>query len=525
MRKINIRALLTGMTGRRLVLLSTAITTVFYNLFFFAFITENVAILTVGGALIFISASTVIFLFNLCLFSFLMIFGLFIFKLFGVLITIINSVAIYYMANFNVILDRSMMENIFNSRFSEASELITLKLFVYILVFGILPSYILCRIKATQVDRKKVLVTAFFISGFSILFLYLNSSSWLWIDKYAKILGGKVLPWSYLINSVRHYSALNLSVEDQKNLPNGSFADNKKMIFVLIIGETARSNNFSLYGYSKKTNPLLESKPNVFALNNAKSCTTYTTGSLACMLSASEDIGDIEALPTYLTRHGADVIWRTNNWGEPPIKVSRYVDATELRKSCTGDKCKSDEVLLNNLSEVIYSSEKNKILIVLHTKGSHGPSYYSRYPKAFEKFTPICRFEDISKCSQQELINAYDNTIVYTDYFISRTIDVLNSIPETQSMLMYLSDHGESLGEHGLYLHGTPYMIAPDFQKDIPFIFWLSDKFIQSRKIDTTAFNQSGNYDQFNVFHSVLGAFEFKSEAYEPKKDILFNNF
>ena len=284
MRKINIRALLTGMTGRRLVLLSTAITTVFYNLFFFAFITENVAILTVGGALIFISASTVIFLFNLCLFSFLMIFGLFIFKLFGVLITIINSVAIYYMANFNVILDRSMMENIFNSRFSEASELITLKLFVYILVFGILPSYILCRIKATQVDRKKVLVTAFFISGFSILFLYLNSSSWLWIDKYAKILGGKVLPWSYLINSVRHYSALNLSVEDQKNLPNGSFADNKKMIFVLIIGETARSNNFSLYGYSKKTNPLLESKPNVLALNNAKSCTTYTTGSLACIL-------------------------------------------------------------------------------------------------------------------------------------------------------------------------------------------------------------------------------------------------
>ena len=519
--KISDTALIKRMTERKLILLSTFITSVFYNIAFFTFIAENVSIWTWGGFLIFLSASTIVFLFNLWLFSFLMMFGLPIFKLVGVLITLINAIAIHYMTNFNVILDRSMMGNIFNTRFSEASELITLKLFLYLLLLGVLPSYILCKVKAKKTGRINVFATTFAISAFSVMFLYLNSSSWLWIDKYAKILGGKILPWSYMINSVRYYSAISVSIEDQEKLSDGEFSDNQKMIFILIIGETARAKNFSLYGYNRITNPLLESKRNVLALNNAKSCTTYTTGSLACILSANEAIGNTEVLPTYLTRHGANVLWRTNNWGEPPIKVSSYVDATELANSCTNGKCESDEILLSNLSNAIHSSEKNKILIVLHTKGSHGPSYYSRYPEGFETFTPVCKYEDISKCTQQELVNAYDNTIIYTDYFISKTIEVLESIPDTQSMMMYISDHGESLGEHGLYLHGTPYTIAPDVQKNIPFIVWMSDKFIHKRNIDTSTFIQSQTYDQFNVFHSVLGAFEFKSEAYDSTKDIL----
>ena len=209
--KISDTALIKRMTERKLILLSTFITSVFYNIAFFTFIAENVSIWTWGGFLIFLSASTIVFLFNLWLFSFLMMFGLPIFKLVGVLITLINAIAIHYMTNFNVILDRSMMGNIFNTRFSEASELITLKLFLYLLLLGVLPSYILCKVKAKKTGRINVFATTFAISAFSVMFLYLNSSSWLWIDKYAKILGGKILPWSYMINSVRYYSAISVS--------------------------------------------------------------------------------------------------------------------------------------------------------------------------------------------------------------------------------------------------------------------------------------------------------------------------
>ena len=293
------------------------------------------------------------------------------------------------------------------------------------------------------------------------------------------------------------------------------------MHFVLVIGETARLDNFSLYGYPKNTNPQLQQLSNLLVLKNTKSCTTYTTGSLACILSHSESISNTESLPTYLARNGAEVIWRSNNWGEPAIKVSSYIDASVLRPSCVGDGCNLDEVLLTNLLSVINSSSQQKIFIVLHTKGSHGPSYYKRYTKTFEQFLPVCKFEEISKCSQKELINAYDNTILYTDHFLTSVVKTLEQLNETSTAMMYISDHGESLGENGLYLHGTPYAFAPDYQKDIPFIMWMSDTFIANKNVDINSIKQSSKHTQFNVFHTVLGAIELESPIYNKNLDIL----
>lgn len=174
-------------------------------------------------------------------------------------------------------------------------------------------------------------------------------------------------------------------------------------------------------------------------------------------------------------------------------------------------------MLLSHLREEIEASDSNKIFLVLHTNGCHGPAYSTKYPKEFKKFTPICESVELDKCSSEELINAYDNTVVYTDYFLSEPLKTLKNIPVT---MIYASDHGESLGEYGLYLHGTPYSIAPDYQKDIPFIVWMSDSFKELKGLNQSSLQQNGSYSHSNVFHSVLGALGISTSVYKKEFDI-----
>ena len=160
------------------------------------------------------------------------------------------------------------------------------------------------------------------------------------------------------------------------------------------------------------------------------------------------------------------------------MKVQSYERAPALRQGCTGEGCNHDEVLLNGLSDRIRSSEAQNVFVVLHQRGSHGPSYHAEYPKRFELFKPVCESVELDRCSDEELTNAYDDTILYTDYVLGEVIHVLENLVNTSAVMMYISDHGESLGEYGLYLHGTPFSIAPDAQKQIPFIVWMSSAFI-----------------------------------------------
>ncbi len=495
-----------------------------YNLVLLEYVNQNTNVWSTSGIGILLSTVVIVFIFSYTIFSLLAFISPTVLKIFLVIITVLNASAIYYMSNYQVVLDRTMMGNIFNTRYSESIELLTVSLVFPIIMLGLMPACFVALIKIKQVDRVKILGNASIALVISGAFLYTNSTSWLWIDKHASVLGGKILPWSYIINSGRYYSSINRTTDGQKALPDGHFLNNNKTVFVLVIGETARAANFSLYGYSKLTNPKLAEQSNLLVLNNTKSCTTYTTGSLACILAPSDQYLDFEALPTYLARHGVDVQWRTNNWGEPPIKATSYTEAVELRADCVGEGCKLDEVLLTNLINAIDSSDKQKIFVVLHTKGSHGPSYYSRYTKEFNQFTPVCRDEEISKCSPEELINAYDNTLLYTDHFLTTLIMELQTLAKTSSAMMYISDHGESLGEHGLYLHGTPYSFAPDYQKDIPFLFWASDTFLDTRNLKLKNLNQANSHNQFNVFHTVLGALSLESSIYDSTLDVLYNS-
>jgi lipid A ethanolaminephosphotransferase len=182
-------------------------------------------------------------------------------------------------------------------------------------------------------------------------------------------------------------------------------------------------------------------------------------------------------------------------------------------QNCKGEMCDYDEKLLNGLKEQIEGSRNNKILVVLHTSTSHGPTYSTKYPPGFEKFKPVCNSVELSKCTSEELVNAYDNTIVYTDYLLSRVIETLKQIPDYNSAMLFVSDHGESLGEKNLYMHGMPISLAPQEQYDIPFLVWLSDNNPQQLKpiIEAT---------QGHVFHSVLNFLGVETPIYKEELNI-----
>ncbi len=219
-----------------------------------------------------------------------------------------------------------------------------------------------------------------------------------------------------------------------------------------------------------------------------------------------------EILPNYLYRNDVDVIWRTSNWGEPPVHIKEYETNDQLATNCKGEGCAYDEVLLTGLKERISSSKKDKIFVVLHTSTSHGPTYSKKYPAQFELFKPVCNSVELGNCSKEELINAYDNTVVYTDYILHNLIEDLKQLKEYNSAMLFVSDHGESLGENNLYMHGLPMSIAPKEQYEIPFIVWVSDHSKQLKPNKTLTQN--------HVFHSVLKFLDMKSPIYDENMDI-----
>ena len=508
----------------KFILAATLANIILYHIPLLSFALNNLDYLSVTGVQTLFTLIVVVFLLSSLGLTLIYMVSHHLIKPFCALVAIVNSFALYFVVNYQIVLDRSMMGNILNTNISEAVDLFHPRLLVYVFLFGLMPCLFLLSVGIQRSRRSQLLFYQSIVVFISIGWIYFSSSSWLWIDKNAKKLGGMVLPWSYTINLTRFQLGKIRQSQEQVQLPPAQFNSQYKTVVILVIGEAARAKNFSLYGYNRLTNPLLKQSSTI-ALSKAVSCSTYTTASLQCILSHTNErtafSRNYEPLPSYLQRQGVDVIWRTNNWGEPPITVQEYQRAGELREHCVGGhRCQYDEVLLSNLGQRIASSSKQRIFVVLHQTGSHGPSYYSKYPEEFEVFKPVCRSVELQKCTQEELINAYDNTILYTDYFLNRVVDVLKGMKNTASMFMYISDHGESLGEYGLYLHGTPYSIAPDVQKTVPFLVWMSDEFIEHKGASNTRLNKEASHSQEFVFHSIMGAFDMHSDIYNSNLDI-----
>ena len=492
---------------------------VFYHLPLLSYTTTNLDIATINGVLTLFTVSLIIFCVTAIFLFLLFIISRWVALPIIIIICLLNATALYFMLTYQVVFDKTMVANIFNTRALESNDYFHPKLVLYVLLLGVLPAWMALKCRIKKISRFRLLLHAVFTLVLCLLLIYLNAATSLWIDKNASNLGSRILPWSYLINTAKHQHATRISPSQRTALPPISFIDNEKSVVVLVIGETARAQNFSLYGYERETNPLL-SKTDIVTLNDTTACSTYTTASISCMLSPDANTDAYEPLPTYLNRQGVDVIWHSNNWGEPPVSVNTYRENESLQEDCQSSHCDYDEVLLSGLKQRIESSDKQKILVILHTSGSHGPSYYAKYPAAFEVFNPVCKSVALDQCTAQELVNAYDNSLLYTDYFLSQLIELLQTIPQTPTAMMYVSDHGESLGEYGLYLHGTPFTIAPDVQKKVPLLLWMSPRFMKQRNISTTDFKQQNQHSHRHIFHSIMGALGLQSAVYEAAFDI-----
>jgi lipid A ethanolaminephosphotransferase len=304
----------------------------------------------------------------------------------------------------------------------------------------------------------------------------------------------------------------------------------KKTITILVLGETARAENFSLNGYYRDTNPLL-SKQDIISFSNFYACGTSTAVSLPCMFShlgrakySESKARESENLLDVLAHAGVRVWWRDNNSGCKGVcdRIETENMAKLKHKDFCGDSGCYDEILLQGLQEYADNLESDAF-IVLHLKGSHGPAFYRRYPEPFKKFTPVCESSQLDKCPRQDIVNAYDNSILYTDYILSRVIDFLKTNSDTfYTSMIYVSDHGESLGENNIYLHGLPYLIAPDAQKHIPFILWFSKGFEESYGIDRAHLESisASRHSHDDLFDSVLGLLDIRTKEYDPRQDI-----
>lgn len=422
---------------------------------------------------------------------------------------IANSITFYFINTYDVLITDAMMGNVFNTRYSEASAFFSLSSILYLLFLGILPLILLFSIKIDYKTGKKCLSHTGISLGVTLLLVLANIHNFTWVDRNATQIGSLLMPWSYIVNTVRYHNAENKRNQKEILLPDAKIKTPGKDVCVLIIGESARRENFSLYGYAKQTNPLLQ-KDSVTALI-AKSAATYTTAGVKAILDHKATDKLYEILPNYLFRNGIDVRWRSTNWGEPPVHIDSYLTLDSLKSRYPSVNSQYDEILLEGLSDEIKNSANDKMLIVLHTSTSHGPTYYKKYPAEFEKFTPVCTTVEMGEADLNELKNAYDNTILYTDYLVHSVIELLKNIPQRRSCVLFVSDHGESLGENNLYMHGVPMALAPKEQIEIPFIVWTSSK----EKVKDLS-----EVGQYHVFHSVLYFLGVDSPNYDEQMNI-----
>ncbi|MDR0476845.1 MAG: phosphoethanolamine--lipid A transferase [Desulfobulbaceae bacterium] len=451
---------------------------------------------------------------------------------------LVSSVTNYLMWNLGVFIDADMIRNAVQTNVHEATDLITLSGCLWFLLSGIIPAILFARVRILYRPFARELLSrllyigvgAGVVAGFAATSYKEYVSFFRNHDQANKLVN--TINYTYGIERYFHEEAQARRVfvwldRDAHRL--ASARHDRHTVLIFIIGETARAANFSLQGYERDTNPRL-AKENIIYFKNMTSCGTATATSLPCMFSSggrqhfnANDAKFTQNLLDLLGAGGYDLLWQENDGGCKDVcDRAATEDMVVIGNSqyCAADYCR-DDVLVNGLKSKLSAVGKDTV-IFLHTMGSHGPSYYQRYPEQFKKFTPTCDTADIQNCPRQAIINTYDNTILYTDYIISSVIDLAKEFPDLKTGVMYVSDHGESLGENNVYLHGLPYAIAPEEQTHVPFLLWMSEAMKKDSRIDYAclASKEGQAFSHDNIFHSLLGLLDVTSTLYQPDKDI-----
>nr|WP_148558701.1 phosphoethanolamine--lipid A transferase [Pseudomonas chlororaphis] len=459
------------------------------------------------------------------------------------LVALVSAAAAYFMNEYGITIDTVMVQNVFETNPDEAAALFNLKLLCYLLVLGALPVALVWRTPVRYRPFFRGLLNKLLVSAACVLVILVSVGAF--YSTYAPIFRQEdklthfINPTNY-IYAIAKYGKQRLGIKQHVVVqPIGQDAvmsaqasgREKKSLMILVVGETARADHFSLNGYARDTNPEL-AKLDIINFTQVHSCGTSTAVSVPCMFSMfpREDYSDkkgktYEGLLDVLQRAGVQVLWLDNNSdckGTCLRVPNRDIPKTQPSPFCDGKNC-LDEALLVDLQQYIDSLAGNAI-IVLHADGSHGPEYYERYPKSLERFTPICHTNQLGSCSSEELVNVYDNTILYTDHFLARVVELLKRNQQRyDTSMLYVSDHGESLGENGLYLHAAPYALAPQAQTHVPMVMWFGDKTLGDLGIQRDCLQGKSDQPDLshdNLFHSLLGLFEVRTELYQPQLDI-----
>ena len=490
-------------------------TLLLYNVPFFNYVAHN-SNASVGGRIFLLACVVVLMLVLNFMVTYL---AMWLLRMVGrillAILAVINATATYFIFTYSVMIDATTIENVFNTRYSEASGFFSWGLWLSIVVFGVLPA-LYCLLQPVVIgSAKKLGIYCGSSLAIVLVVALMNISQTLWISQHDTELGGLLQPWSYVVNTCRIISSHHDEQAEEIKLPDGRIADHDKAVVVLVIGESARKANFQLYGYKRDTNPLLSCQ-NGLKVYQATSCATYTTAGCKAILEPKNS-GDLyEVLPNYAFRTGVDVSWRTYNWGEPPIHIDEYLTDTDLAAKYPDVDGRYDCILYAGLRQRIESSKKDKVLIILHTSTSHGPKYADKYPKEFEVYKPVAKSIEEGEKNVGMLVNAYDNTIRYTDYLLDSLINTLREMTDWKTAMIFISDHGESLGENKVFMHGLPMKLAPKVQYEIPFLVWTSDGFRNYKP----ATELPAVLEQHYIFHSVLNLLSIQSPAYDKDFDI-----
>jgi len=452
-----------------------------------------------------------------------------------------TALVTYYMARFSVYFDATMMRNVLRTDFGEARELLSPALLPHLLLYAALPLFLLWRVRLVNRPPLRALLVRLAAMGLAVatgvvalltafqpfVSLMRNNHE----VRYLITPGSVVWSLGAVLAKDTRQGAKSLQPIglDAKRGPTWALRS-KPMLVVLVVGETVRAANWGLNGYARQTTPELAALP-VINFSDVDSCGTNTEVSLPCMFAPvgrrAYDEGRIrghEGLLHVLARAGVAVHWRDNQSGCKGVcdgLPNDTVLALNPPGLCSDGRC-LDEGLLFGLDQRLEQA-KGTQLLVFHQLGNHGPSYFRRYPEAFARFKPACENDDLQHCTREEIVNAYDNAVLYTDHVLAQLITQLNARADrVDSAVIYVSDHGESLGENRLFLHGIPYAIAPDVQTKVPMVMWATRGFAQAAGVDLDCLRERSraSVSHDHLFHSLLGLLDVRTALYQPRWDV-----
>jgi len=463
-------------------------------------------------------------------------------KAFFILLLLTSSLVSYSMFNYGIFVDYGMIENVFETNSGEAASYLSSYSILWFVLMGGVPSLLLL---FTNLERESWKDFAIWKSiGLLSSLILIAIIAGLFYKDYASIgrnnshLKKMIIPTEYVASTAKYinntyikepipYQEIGL---DAQLKPEAKQAE-KPTLLVFVLGETARVYNYQYYGYEKETNAHTKPYSPIF-FSDVQSCGTATAVSVPCMFSNMnrsnydrDKAYNQDNVVDIMNRAGIHSIWREHDGGDKAV-AHRIKEMTLVAKDsdplCNKDVC-YDTAMLENFEQDTQDLTENNILFY-HISGSHGPTYFERYPDEHKKFVPDCPRSDIENCTKEQVVNTYDNTILYTDFFLSQAIQKLEKLTDKYNVaLMYISDHGESLGENGVYLHGMPYSLAPKEQTHVPMIMWMSDGFAEQKGINQTCLRKAGkeqSFSQDNLFDSLLGLMDVQTKEYRENQDI-----